>query len=89
MLQFARQFSGITAVNFYSSVIFGIITSNQFIVTTLTVGIGFVGFLSGIFGGILIKFFGRKILVMTGTFLSGIVSMIALAIISNGNIVDL
>ena len=55
----------------------------------MTVGIGFVGFISGIFSGILIKYYGRKLLVMRGTFLSGIVSMIVLAIISDGKIVNL
>ncbi len=88
-LQLLNQFCGINAVTFYSSVIFGNITSNQTLITTLTVGVGVIGFTAGISSAILTRYIGRKPIIMIGTFLSGIICMIILANLSNGNIVNL
>lgn len=88
-LQLLNQFCGINAVTFYSSVIFGHITSNQTLITTLTVGCGVIGFSAGILSGLLTRYIGRKPIIMVGTVLSGLISMIVLANLSNGNIVNL
>jgi MFS family permease len=87
-LQILRPFTGLNAISFYSSFIFGQVTDNKTLITTLTVGLGFIGLLAGIVAGFLTKYYGRKALMIAGTILGGIVSMIVLAIVNNSNILD-